>query len=57
MMSHDQLMAIITTMLVTKHGGVTQGTPSSDPTLKKWVETANAIVHAAAGTAGPRQLS
>jgi len=53
-MTHDQLVAIITAMLVTKKRGVTTGTTASDPTLKEWVKVASAIVQAAAGTPGPQ---
>ncbi len=53
-MSHDQLVAIITTMLVAGKLEVTTGTTASDTTLKEWVKVASAIVQAAAGTSGPK---
>ncbi len=57
-MSHDQLVAIITTMLVTQFGTgvVDPGMIQTNDALRGWVQTANTIVHATAGTSGPRQL-
>ena len=57
-MTHDQLVAIITTMLITKAGPgvVEQGMTQTSDGLKGWVQTANTIAHAAAGMSGPRQM-
>ena len=52
-MTHDQLVAIITTILAMKTG-LQGGMTGPDDALKGWVETANTIVHAANGTRAPR---
>ena len=57
-MTHDQLVAIITTMLITNAGiGVVQaGMTQTSDGMKEWAKTANTIAHAAAGMSGPRQM-
>ncbi len=52
-MTHDQLVAIITTILAMRTG-LQGGMTDPDDALKGWVETANTIVHAANGTRAPR---
>ncbi len=52
-MSHDQLVAIITAILLKKKG-IQRDLDTPDDALIGWAKTANTIVHAAAGFSAPQ---